>query len=143
MKRLKRLLKKKEPKPETQQPFVAVTDDWGHFASAMECLQWTSVSYKKAVQDEKRWLSSLRAPEESSTVCCTGMSDPEIRLLKKELSGTVYRFSKKEKLWDRTEKNWLPNPLYRKTLNFTRENEMESGTHECRLRITMVPDGWP
>lgn len=29
MKRLKRLLKKKEPKPETQQPFVAVIDDWG------------------------------------------------------------------------------------------------------------------
>ena len=143
MKRLKRLLKKKEPKPETQQPFVAVIDDWGHYASAMECLQWTSVSYKKAVQDGKRWLSSLREPEESSTVCCTGMSDPEISRLKKELSGTVYRFSKKEKLWDRAEQKWLPNPMYRRTLNFTREDETESSAHEYRLRITTVPDGWP
>ena len=143
MKRLKRLLKKKESKPETQQPFVAVIDDWGHYASAMECLQWTSVSYKKAVQDGKRWLSSLREPEESSTVCCTGMSDPEISRLKKELSGTVYRFSKKEKLWDRAEQKWLPNPMYRRTLNFTREDETESSAHKYRLRITTVPDGWP
>ena len=143
MKRLKRLLKKRESKPETQPPFVVVTDDWGHYASAMECLQWTSVSYEKAVQDGKRWLSSLRSPEESSTVCCTGMSDYEISRLKKELSGTVHRFSKKEKLWDRAEQKWLPNPLYRRTLNFMMEDGAESGTKECRLRIMMVPDGWP
>lgn len=143
MKRLKRLLKKKEPKPETQQPFVSVNDEWAYYTFAIESLQWTSVSYKKAVLDGKRWLSSLRSPEESSTVCCTGMSDPEISQLKKELSGTVYRFSKKEKLWDRAEQKWLPNPLYRRTLNFILEDGAESGTHEYRLRITTVPDGWP
>lgn len=139
----KGFFKKKEAESEKQRPFVTVSDDWAHYASAMESLQWTSVAYKKALQDGKRWLSSLRVPEESTTVCCTGLSDREISKLEKELSGTVYRFSKKEKLWDRAEQKWLPNPLYRRTLNFTREDEMESGTHECRLRITTVPDGWP